>query len=150
MEIRAKEITSNWPARASQTRDNPDRVITVFDGAELARRIQDGEDPERALWWSITARLFLRTTGSGNVYAVCLWTPPGESNRVFYGSAGGYGYDKTAAALDGMPVGTVNGQVVCLTDHCGLDQLGKFPGFDAREIIVHRSGGLPAPLFSFE
>lgn len=148
MDIRAEDITDNWPARAEQTRDNPDEVISVFDGDILKAEISGGTAPKLAMYKAETARIYLRYTAA-TAYAVCLYTE-GDATRVFYGRAGGYGYDRVAAACDGMPVGTVNGELIVLTNHCGLDRLGGDPtGGNARQFLAHRGGYLPAPLFTW-
>lgn len=140
----AREITGNWPARAQACRDNPDRTLQVIDGAKLARLIGEGVEPARAFHRARTALVFLRSTDN-MTYAVTIEERDGEGNRVWFGSAGGYGYDRTAAALDGHPIG----RGLCATDHCGLDRHAT-QGTDlegVRALLVSRVDALPRGLF---
>lgn len=140
----AREITGAWPARAQQTRDNPSTTRIVVDGAKLAELIKAGEEPARAFMLARTATIYIRHTDS-SCYAVTIEERADTGNRVWFGSAGGYGYDRTAAALDGHPIG----RGLCATDHCGLDrrQLEDTDLAGVRSILVSRMDTLPRGLF---
>ena len=139
----AIDSLTDWPARAIKTRDCPDEVIRVMDGSKLRERILSGVDPERAIWAAMSAVIYLRHTDS-TTYAVTL-----HDGQAYYGTAGGYGYDRTAAALSQHPVGTVDGHAVILTDHCGLDRHSS-PWGGMRSILAHKgsSRDLPGELFT--
>lgn len=154
----ARELDGPWPSRAVKTREHPDDTVTVIDGDRLASELAAGLSPSAAYWSAVSARVFLRYTDA-TCYAVTLW-----DGRAFFGSAGGYGYDRAAAALDGHPLGyawTLDGRyaLVCATDHGG-GSLGNRPRFGvggetgadrvdkpAYAILAHRGGSLPRPLF---
>ena len=140
----AREITGAWPARAQACRDNPEQVFRVYDGDKLRELITSGTDPHRALVYAQTATVYLRWGSGGTCYAVtCEYTD--GSARVWYGTAGGHGYDKAAAALEGHGIG----KGLIATDHCGLDRR-NLKGTDLegeRAILVTRNGTLPRGLF---
>jgi len=152
--ITAREITGSWPSRASTCRDRPDTIVRVIDGEAMTREATESRNQptawSRAIHKSETARFYIRHTDS-MTYVICLYFGDGtESTRVFYGTAGGYGYDRAAAAAAGMPVAPG----VVLTDHCGLD---RFPahgltcgGRPMREVLMHKGSDrdLPGALFT--
>jgi hypothetical protein len=146
MEIRAREITGKWPAWAQRAREDGGHRY-VIDGDRLRAEIDSGVPASSAIHAAVTAHFWTRYTRGGTAQVVCLYHPPGESSRVFAGQAGGYGYDKTTAAARGMPVGIVGGDLIVLTDHCGLDTRPDRPVClaGARDV---RLDNLPAPLFA--
>lgn len=149
----AKEITGGtWPARARTARDNPDKVIRIYDREYMRAAIVAGADPERAMHAAECATLYIRHTGL-TCYVVGLFSgiPDAEGNhpgtRVFYGSANGGGYDKEAAAADGMLIA----DGIILTDHCGLDRFdpSTLPASlqGMRSVVVSSSREMPTHLF---
>jgi hypothetical protein len=155
----AKEITSEWgehgrlikgwPARAKQTRDNADSVVRVYCSDTLRDNVKacDGTpaDVRAALWKANVFTAYVRHTKAGMCYVVGIYDPPAawehtEGSRAYFGSAGGYGYDKRASAMSGMPLAPG----VVFTDHCGLDRYGDHPWKGQFKGIVLGSS-LPEP-----
>lgn len=163
-----------WPARAVKCRDDYDQSFSVIDSTVVAARLRDvgesdimtssmGFDPvERAIWMGTSAVLYTRST-SATTYVVALVSPWDEEageyagdTEVYYGSAGGYGYDRLAAAAAGIPIGTAfapggKRHRVITTDHSGLFTMDH-PWREEDErgngaFLVHRSGYLPRGLF---
>ena len=164
----------SWPERARTCRDNYDQCYRVVDSTVLAERASavtlDGilrpayaADPvERALFQSTSATIYVRSTNT-TTYVVALVSPWDASRReyagsmeVYYGNAGGGGYDRLAAAAAGIPIGTAlapDGERhrVITTDHSGaftLDHPWRVEGERGPgEFLIHRSGYLPNGLF---
>jgi hypothetical protein len=140
MPITAREISDHWPAAARKTRDHADDTYRVVDATHLASLIKDGVHPEAAIYKATTAMYFVRST-SQRTHVVCLYM-----GRAFYGWAGGYGYDRAAAAAAGMPI--ANGLVS--TDHSGLrnSQLKDSRGYALTALMVTSGGYLPDGYFT--
>jgi hypothetical protein len=152
MKITARQIdfVDGAPDGARQTRDHPDEVIRIIHRDRVTEAVKVGGDPEQAIHRNTTALLYLRYT-KAMCYAVCLFvdTEMEGPSQVYYGTAGGGGYDKAAAALSGMPIAMMDGEPIVLTDHCGLDHRDDNPFPGKREITAHRgSSNLPPFLFT--
>lgn len=137
------EITSAWPDRARLTRDNPNSVIHVFDARRFGPAYDSPPDWQpsalaHGLHAGRCAVIYLRHT-EARTYAVTLYSPPNGQNRVFYGWARGWGYDRTAAALAGHQISEADdGRPIFLTDHCGLDRYD--PATFPPELVYPTSG----------
>lgn len=151
----AKPLASNysdWPYRARRTFDSADRVVRVYyapdvlsgmeyyklakskdrNPAEQAKLIRDGLDAGHV------ATVYIRSTEAVTYVLVQRWVDNTCEGSVYFNSAGGYGYDRQAAALDGIPLwlppeGSDRPPCI-LTDHCGLD--GYAHPFDPRKRAV--------------
>ena len=95
--------------------------------------------------WSPGATYYVRVTAGGGVHAVGIVDHPSGATRVYYGRATGYGYDKTAAALSGMPLPGRHGWY--LTDHSAMRE-GWTDAYGSKRhaVMVHRGGYLPQHL----
>jgi hypothetical protein len=123
-----------WTAANTKTRENPDRVYLVFDAHRLIHPPADlysatGEteaatlanEAEARIHHAEIARVYVRST-SARTYFVCL-----NQGRMFAGFAGGWGYDRLAAMMHGVPLYLdhaprdgveVSPPVAVFTDHC--------------------------------
>ena len=132
-----------------RTVDNSDYEFRVYEVAGLVTALQrgSGESEEMAAAitdWAPSARYFVRITSGGGVHAVGIVDHPNGGTRVYYGRATGYGYDKVAAALAGMPLPGPGGWY--LTDHSAMEGYPGPYGGERRAVMVHRGGYLPAHL----
>ena len=94
--------------------------------------------------WSPGATYYVRVTAGGGVHAVGIVDHPSGGVRVYYGRATGHGYDKTAAALSGMPLPCGRWY---LTDHSAMKEgWTDAYGAEHRAVMVHRGGYLPQHL----
>jgi len=107
------------------------------DTEAVVRTVQD---------WHASAQYYVRYTRGGGVHAVGLVDHPNGGTRAYYGRATGYGYDKVAAALSGMPLPGPGGWR--LTDHSAISGAGWRDRYDCerRAVMVHRGGYLPSHL----
>tara|TARA_R100000654_G_scaffold22605_2_gene44830 strand:+ start:12 stop:377 length:366 start_codon:yes stop_codon:yes gene_type:complete len=108
------------------------------DTEAVVRTVQD---------WSPSACYYVRYTRGGGVHAVGIVDHPNGGTRVYYGRATGYGYDKVAAALSGMPLPGRHGWY--LTDHSAIPSGAGWRDrydFERNAVMVHRGGYLPSHL----
>ena len=145
-------VRTEWTKTMRRTVDNSDYEFRVYEVAGLVTALQrgSGESGEMAAAitdWAPSARYYVRYTRGGGVHAVGIVDHPNGGTRVYYGRAGGAGYDKVAAALSGMPLPGRHGWY--LTDHSAMREGEGYPGpygGERRAVMVHRGGYLPAHL----
>ena len=109
--------TCGWNSHECRTRDDADEVIHVVHGPTLADGIAAGMEPERAFYMAVAATIYLRHTDA-MARAVVL-----AGGDAYSGSAGGYGYDRAAAALHGAPLVLAGEVVGRLCDHGAPDAM---------------------------
>ena len=90
----------------------------VVDVAKLAASVAAGESAQSAMLGALVARVWTRypRDGAGRLTVVVADYSRDFGDRVQTSHAGGFGYDKRTAALDGLTVGGVK-----LGDHCDSD-----------------------------
>jgi hypothetical protein len=117
-------VFTGWTTRARQTRDNGKRT-RIVNGSTLKRLLRKGDEPGQAFAEATTVTIYEWYPGQ-TLYAVALVSTP-AGTEAWFGSAGGYGYDKQAAALNGCPLGDVKRPWLTLTNHAGWFPDGTRP-----------------------
>lgn len=115
----------NWTETQRKIRDHGELVTVIFDRAELRRT----GDPDAATVAKVWAK-FPRDGAS--TLRVVVWTNySGDENRgcCYYGTAGGYGYDKLTSAIadSGAILRNGRGRLVKFRDHGGRTPSPKGP-----------------------